>query len=86
MIGIGSIPAEVVDGRGSSSSLFLAPSKHGSFRKATLALGTYESSVSRRVRDIEGDLGASLFQRHRRGRQRCALRSLGTEQGPTGRH
>ncbi|MGE0294252.1 MAG: LysR substrate-binding domain-containing protein [Hyphomonadaceae bacterium] len=46
---------------------FLAASEHGSFRKAAAALGIQESAVSRRVRDLEDNLGASLFQRHNGG-------------------
>ena len=47
---------------------FLAAVEHGSFRKAALALGIHESAaVSRRIRDLEDDLGASLFQRHHGG-------------------
>lgn len=46
---------------------FLAAVEHGSFRKAALALGIHESAVSRRVRDLEDHLGASLFQRHNGG-------------------
>ncbi|MBB4955963.1 DNA-binding transcriptional LysR family regulator [Agrobacterium vitis] len=46
---------------------FLAAVEHGSFRKAGAALGIQESSVSRRIRDMEDQLGASLFQRHSGG-------------------
>lgn len=46
---------------------FLAAAEHGSFRKAGVALGVQESSVSRRIRDLEDQLGASLFQRHNGG-------------------
>lgn len=46
---------------------FLAAVEHGSFRKAASALEIYESAVSRRVRDLEDQLGASLFQRHNGG-------------------
>ncbi|KAB2803101.1 LysR family transcriptional regulator [Brucella anthropi] len=46
---------------------FLAASEYGSFRKAATALGVQESAVSRRVRDLEDSLGASLFQRHNGG-------------------
>ncbi|WP_139790757.1 LysR family transcriptional regulator [Rhizobium rhizosphaerae] len=46
---------------------FIAAAKHGSFRKAGIALGVQESSVSRRIRDLEDQLGASLFQRHNGG-------------------
>jgi len=46
---------------------FLAAAEHGSFRKAASAAGVNESAVSRRVRDLEDQLGASLFQRHNGG-------------------
>ena len=46
---------------------FLAAAEYGSFRKAALALGIQESAISRRVRDLEDELGASLFQRHNGG-------------------
>ncbi len=46
---------------------FLAAADHGSFRKAGIALGLQESSISRRIRDLEDQLGASLFQRHNGG-------------------
>ncbi|TLX44884.1 LysR family transcriptional regulator [Xanthobacter autotrophicus] len=42
----------------------IAASEYGSFRKAAAALGVQESSVSRRIRDIEDQVGASLFLRH----------------------
>ena len=42
----------------------LAAADHGSFRKAAFSLNVQESSVSRRIRDLEDQLGASLFQRH----------------------
>ncbi|USI71552.1 LysR family transcriptional regulator [Sphingomonas morindae] len=46
---------------------FLAAAEYGSFRKASLALAVQESSVSRRIRDLEDQLGASLFRRHNGG-------------------
>ena len=46
---------------------FLAAAEYGSFRKAGGALGIRESAVSRRVRDLEDQLGASLFQRYSGG-------------------
>lgn len=46
---------------------FLAAVEQNSFRKAASALGIQESAVSRRVRDLEDQLGASLFQRHNGG-------------------
>jgi len=68
---------------------FVAASEHGSFRKAANALGIQGSAVSRRIRDLEDKLGASLFHRHRGGvsltqagqhflhRARKALRQIG---------
>ncbi len=68
---------------------FVAASEHGSFRKAAHALGIRESAVSRRIRDLEDELGASLFHRHNGGvsltqagqhfllRARKALRQIG---------
>ncbi len=41
---------------------FLAAADYGSFRKAAAALSIQESSISRRIRDLEDDLGAFLFQ------------------------
>ncbi len=46
---------------------FIAAAEHGSFRKAGVALAVEESSISRRIRDLEDCLGASLFQRHNGG-------------------
>lgn len=46
---------------------FLAAAEHGSFRKAAISLGIEQSTVSRRVRDLEDRLGASLFQRRSHG-------------------
>ncbi|RZN31705.1 LysR family transcriptional regulator [Bradyrhizobium sp. Leo121] len=46
---------------------FVAAADHGSFRKAAYSLGIQESAVSRRIRDLEDQLGASLFQRHNSG-------------------
>lgn len=46
---------------------FVAAAEHGSFRKAGIVLGIRESAISRRVRDLEDRLGASLFQRHTGG-------------------
>ncbi|MFG1179322.1 LysR family transcriptional regulator [Xanthobacter versatilis] len=39
----------------------------GSFRKAAPVLGVQESSVSRRIRGVEDQIGASLFLRHSGG-------------------
>lgn len=46
---------------------FIAASDCGSFRKAGVALGVRESAISRRIRDLEDHLGASLFQRSHGG-------------------
>lgn len=48
---------------------FIAASEHESFRQAAAALGVNESVVSRRIRDLEDEVGASLFLRHSRGVQ-----------------
>jgi len=45
----------------------VAASRHGSFRLAAQDLGVQQSSVSRRVRDLEDEIGASLFVRHSGG-------------------
>lgn len=41
----------------------VAAADHGSFRKAAAALKVQESAISRRIRDIEDQIGASLFVR-----------------------
>lgn len=41
--------------------------EHGSFRQAAEALGVRVSAVSRGIRDLEDELGASLLVRHNRG-------------------
>ena len=46
---------------------FVAASEYGSFRKAAAALGVQESTVSRRIRDLEDNLGSALFHRHSGG-------------------
>jgi DNA-binding transcriptional LysR family regulator len=46
---------------------FLAAAETGSFRKAAMAIGIQESAISRRIRDLEDHLGASLFHRHNSG-------------------
>lgn len=46
---------------------FVAVAEHGSFRKAGAALGIEQSALSRRIRDLEDRIGASLFQRHSGG-------------------
>lgn len=42
---------------------FLESEKHGSFRKASNSIGIQESTISRAIRDLEDQLGVSLFQR-----------------------
>lgn len=46
---------------------FVAAAEHGSFRKAGVALEVKESSISRSVRDLEDEIGVSLFIRHSSG-------------------
>lgn len=46
---------------------FIAAAEHGSFRKAGVSIGVQESAISRRVRDLEDQLGASLFNRYSGG-------------------
>lgn len=43
---------------------FIAAVEYGSFRKAAIAIGVRESSVSRRIKQLEQLLGISLFLRH----------------------
>ena len=43
----------------------LAVGEYLSFRRAAAALGVRQSTVSRRVRQLEDELGVSLFERHR---------------------
>lgn len=46
---------------------FIVAAEHGSFRKAGAARGVQESAISRCVRDLEDELGASLFNRYNGG-------------------
>ncbi len=62
---------------------FVASADYGSFRKAAAALSIQESSISRRIRDLEDDLGASLFQRSHGG---VRLTVAGQEFMPSARH
>lgn len=62
---------------------FVAAADYGSFRKAAAALSIQESSISRRIRDLEDDLGASLFQRSHGG---VRLTVAGQEFMPSARH
>ena len=64
----------IVAGNGSKSAVrlhqlryFVTAVDYGSFRKAAAALAVQESSISRRIRDLEDELGASLFVRHAGG-------------------
>ncbi|KRW97505.1 LysR family transcriptional regulator [Paracoccus sp. MKU1] len=45
----------------------IAAVEHGSFSAAAGTLGVRESSISRRIRDLEDETGAALFIRHKRG-------------------
>ncbi|WP_245410554.1 LysR family transcriptional regulator [Notoacmeibacter marinus] len=45
----------------------VAASRCGSLRRAAAALGVEQSAISRRIRDLEDELGASLFNRHSGG-------------------
>ena len=69
-----SVLARIVEGSAGKNTIrlrqlrhFLASADHGSFRKAAIALAINESSVSRQIRDLEDELGASLFIRHSGG-------------------
>lgn len=50
-----------------SVSEALLVADHRSFRRAAAALGVRQSSVSRRIRALEEELGVSLFERHHAG-------------------
>ncbi|HEU5066796.1 MAG TPA: LysR family transcriptional regulator [Sphingomicrobium sp.] len=45
----------------------IAAAERGSFRRAARTLGVQESAVSRRIRDLELRIGATLFVRHHGG-------------------
>ena len=45
----------------------VAASRWGSFRRAAASLGVEQSAISRRIQDLEDELGASLFNRHSGG-------------------
>jgi DNA-binding transcriptional LysR family regulator len=51
----------------STLSQALAVAEHGSFRRGAEALGVCQSSVSKRVRALENELGVDLFDRHHAG-------------------
>lgn len=46
---------------------FVTVSEYGSMRKAAAAIGVRESVVSRRIRDLENQIGVSLFNRRSNG-------------------
>ncbi|WP_341992005.1 LysR family transcriptional regulator [Azorhizobium sp. AG788] len=46
---------------------FIEVASQGSFRRAAISLGIQESSVSRAIRNLEDQIGASLFIRHSGG-------------------
>lgn len=48
-------------------SYFIAAADQGSFRKAAFFANVHESSVSRRIRELEDRLGAALFHRQSGG-------------------
>lgn len=45
----------------------VAAAQCGSFRRAAVSLGVEQSAISRRIRDLEDDIGAALFIRHSGG-------------------
>jgi DNA-binding transcriptional LysR family regulator len=45
----------------------IAAADNGRFRKAAIAIGVQESAISRRVRDLEDEIGAALFVRSSSG-------------------
>jgi len=45
----------------------IAAAEHGSFRRAAQVIGVQESAISRRIRDLEARIGATLFLRHHGG-------------------
>jgi DNA-binding transcriptional LysR family regulator len=45
----------------------VAAADQGSFRRAALAMNIQESAISRRIRDLEDEIGAALFIRHTGG-------------------
>lgn len=46
---------------------FAAAADCGSFRRAARDLGIEQSAISRRIRDVENEIGAQLFRRHNAG-------------------
>ena len=45
----------------------VAAAEHGSFRRAAKALEMHESAISRRIRDLEDEIGVALFIRYHGG-------------------
>jgi DNA-binding transcriptional LysR family regulator len=45
----------------------IAVADSGSFRRAAQALGVQPSAISRRIRDVEDEIGSQLFRRHSSG-------------------
>jgi len=45
----------------------IAAAEHQSFRRAGNVIGVHQSAISRRIRNLEDELGASLFNRHSGG-------------------
>ena len=45
----------------------IAAAESGSFRRAAQDLGVEQSAISRRIRDVEDEIGARLFRRHPAG-------------------
>jgi DNA-binding transcriptional LysR family regulator len=45
----------------------VAAAENGSFRRAAMAMQIRESAISRRIRDLEDEIGAALFVRHAGG-------------------
>lgn len=43
---------------------FVVAAEHGSFRKAAVVVGISQSALSRRIANLEDQMGASLFYRH----------------------
>ncbi|MDR6530248.1 DNA-binding transcriptional LysR family regulator [Caulobacter rhizosphaerae] len=54
----------------------LAAAEHGGFRRAARRLGVQQSAVSRRIQELEGRLGAPIFER---GPQGVRLTSAGED-------
>jgi DNA-binding transcriptional LysR family regulator len=61
----------------------VAAAHHGSFRRAAEALGVKQSSLSRRIRQMEDRLGVAVFERSSSG---VRLTTAGTEILRTSRH